>query len=347
MIPGSQLNIDQDLNFRLHAGDNLWGLNLVDRASQSVIHRLYLQNGLLKSYDGVTVKGIPYGTVASALDWGSPAGNNKLITLDSSGHIPLAVIPPSLILGGGGSSILSVNGQTGPIISLTTDDIPEGLFKYYSDSLVNANSNVNANTLARHTHSNSAELAQITSTHITFLNTSQIFTSLEKSKLSGIATNATANSSDSFLLNRANHTGSQLASTISDFNTAVANLLTVTASTAVYIDHTTPPVNGQALIWSTNKYIPSNVGSSVPTILNESSPQVTILNDAPSVGAQTWVITHTLNKRAETITYLPDGGGYKEVIAPVIKYPIGSETTIVRLEFSYYVTGLGIEISIE
>lgn len=43
----------------------------------------------------------------------------------------------------------------------------------------------------------------------------------DKTKLNGIATGATANSSDATLLNRANHTGTQLASTISDFDTQV------------------------------------------------------------------------------------------------------------------------------
>lgn len=40
-------------------------------------------------------------------------------------------------------------------------------------------------------------------------------------KLAGIATGATANSPDAFLLDRANHTGTQLAATISDFNEAL------------------------------------------------------------------------------------------------------------------------------
>lgn len=45
-------------------------------------------------------------------------------------------------------------------------------------------------------------------------------------KLSGVASGATANSSDATLLNRANHTGSQLSATISDFNTSVNALIT-------------------------------------------------------------------------------------------------------------------------
>jgi hypothetical protein len=46
------------------------------------------------------------------------------------------------------------------------------------------------------------------------------FTTVEKTKLAGVATGATANSADATLLSRANHTGTQTSSTISDFNTA-------------------------------------------------------------------------------------------------------------------------------
>lgn len=45
-------------------------------------------------------------------------------------------------------------------------------------------------------------------------------TGTDKTKLDGVATGATANSSDAVLLARANHTGTQLAATISDFSTA-------------------------------------------------------------------------------------------------------------------------------
>lgn len=51
-------------------------------------------------------------------------------------------------------------------------------------------------------------------------NTTASFTTAQETKLAGIATGATANSADATLLARANHTGSQAASTISDFNSA-------------------------------------------------------------------------------------------------------------------------------
>lgn len=46
------------------------------------------------------------------------------------------------------------------------------------------------------------------------------YSTLEKAKLAGIATAATANDTDANLRNRATHTGTQLSATISDFNSA-------------------------------------------------------------------------------------------------------------------------------
>lgn len=50
--------------------------------------------------------------------------------------------------------------------------------------------------------------------------TKKFVSAAEKTKLAGVATGATANASDASLLNRNNHTGSQTASTISDFAAA-------------------------------------------------------------------------------------------------------------------------------
>jgi hypothetical protein len=54
----------------------------------------------------------------------------------------------------------------------------------------------------------------------------------DKTKLDGIAASATANDTDANLKNRSNHTGTQLAATISDFATAIAADPTVAANTA-------------------------------------------------------------------------------------------------------------------
>lgn len=63
--------------------------------------------------------------------------------------------------------------------------------------------------------------------------TNKQYSQTEKTKLAGVATGATANSADAFLLARGNHSGTQLASTISDFNAAaLAAAPAETATTA-------------------------------------------------------------------------------------------------------------------
>jgi hypothetical protein len=58
-----------------------------------------------------------------------------------------------------------------------------------------------------------------------------IITTTERNKLAGIASGATANASDADLKNRANHTGTQTLSTISDAGTS-ASLDVATAGDA-------------------------------------------------------------------------------------------------------------------
>lgn len=52
-----------------------------------------------------------------------------------------------------------------------------------------------------------------------------VMSAADKTKLNGIASGATVNSTDAFLLSRANHTGTQASATISDFNEAVEDLI--------------------------------------------------------------------------------------------------------------------------
>lgn len=71
--------------------------------------------------------------------------------------------------------------------------------------------NVDANTTARHTHPNKTVLD----------NTTASYTTAEQSKLAGIQLGATANSSDAYLLNRTNHTGTQDVSTINNLSSFI------------------------------------------------------------------------------------------------------------------------------
>ena len=69
-------------------------------------------------------------------------------------------------------------------------------------------------------------------TDVTSAGSGAIITDDERTKLEGVAPSATANETDAFLLDRANHTGTQAASTISDFDTEVSNNTDVAANTA-------------------------------------------------------------------------------------------------------------------
>lgn len=77
----------------------------------------------------------------------------------------------------------------------------------------------------------------------------------DKSKLDGIAPNATENQSDATLKDRANHTGTQLASTISDFVSAVGELITSTLTsfkTTNFLDATSSIQNQLNALSSTS-----------------------------------------------------------------------------------------------
>lgn len=83
--------------------------------------------------------------------------------------------------------------------------------------------------------------------------TNKAFTAVERTKLSGIATGATANSSDATLLARANHTGTQAISTVSGLQAAIdakqdALGLTTDGTTVTAPNNLT--VNGQLTIFN-------------------------------------------------------------------------------------------------
>lgn len=107
------------------------------------------------------------------------------------------------------------------------------------------------------------------------------YSATEKTKLAGVATGATANDTDANLKNRANHTGTQTASTISDFSTAAD--ARITAATGISVQ----AYNANLTTWA-GKTAPSGtvVGASdsqtltnkritqrVDTIAGSSSPQ--------------------------------------------------------------------------
>lgn len=99
----------------------------------------------------------------------------------------------------------------------------------------------------------SADGSVTTHNDVTNAGSGAIITAAERTKLSGIAAGATANSTDATLLNRSNHTGDQLASSISDFDTAVAANSTVSANTAKISNAThTGDVTGSTVLTLAN-----------------------------------------------------------------------------------------------
>lgn len=82
-----------------------------------------------------------------------------------------------------------------------------------------------------------------------------LMTSAQFTKLAGVATGATANSADATLLARANHTGTQLASTISDFATAADARIAAASINALADVVITTPTTGQVVKYNGTNWI--------------------------------------------------------------------------------------------
>jgi hypothetical protein len=77
----------------------------------------------------------------------------------------------------------------------------------------------------------------------------------DKTKLDGVASGATANASDSALRDRTTHTGTQTASTISDFTTSVATIIGAASIDALFDVVITSPSTGQVLKYNGTNWV--------------------------------------------------------------------------------------------
>lgn len=113
----------------------------------------------------------------------------------------------------------------------------------------------------------------------------KVYTAAEKTKLAGVATGATANDTDANLKNRANHTGTQVASTISDFATAVNALVTAKKVTDLAAPTTPVDFGGQRLTGlgtpsaSTDASTKGYVDTAVSGLVNSAPGALDTLNE--------------------------------------------------------------------
>ena len=151
------------------------------------------------------------------------AGAN--ITIDRTN--PAAPVISASGGGGGGGAVDSVNGQTGVVV-LDAADVG-------ADVAGAATAAVAAHTAASDPHTQYLTPAEASSAYAPLSHVGSggaahanaiaagaagFMTGADKTKLDGVAAGATQNSADATLLARANHTGTQTASTISDFASA-------------------------------------------------------------------------------------------------------------------------------
>lgn len=130
----------------------------------------------------------------------------------------------------GDAGVTSVNGETGAV---TIDKTDIGLGNVDNTSDVNKPVSTAQTTAIEAAKNRANHTGTQTADTITDGTTNKVFTAAEKTKLTGIANGATANSTDAQLRDRSTHTGTQTASTISDFNTAAD--ARITAATGVTV----------------------------------------------------------------------------------------------------------------
>ena len=135
--------------------------------------------------------------------------------VDASGVVTFWVDP-------GNYTVRVLVGATTTEYPVTVDADPVEVSTAYDAAGSSAAAQAAAVQRANHTGTQSADT-------LTDGTTNKAFLATERTKLTGVATGATANSSDVTLLARANHTGTQAAGTITGLGTA-ATVNTGTAS---------------------------------------------------------------------------------------------------------------------
>lgn len=125
-----------------------------------------------------------------------------------------------------------------------------------------------------------------------------VMSAADKTKLDGVATGATANSSDATLLNRANHTGTQLLATLSDVTITAANLnaLDDAANTALHFH-------------DADRARANHTGSQTASTISDFASVARAETEAELIAGSNITITPASSGATRTLTIASTGGG--------------------------------------
>jgi hypothetical protein len=182
---------------------------------------------------------------------------------------------------GAGTVTISATSSGGASSALGLSDVPDsysgqGLKFWRNNAAENAVEWVSLGTAA---FNNTGDFANSSHTHSNATTSvSGFMSNTDKTKLDGIASGATVNSSDATLLNRANHTGSQAQSTVTNLVTDLAAKAPLAAPTFTGTV-TLPSTTSIGTVSSTEIGYLGGVTSSLQTQLNNKQPLATVLTN--------------------------------------------------------------------
>lgn len=210
-------------------------------------------------------------------------------------------------LGVGGAGVISINGLSGAV-TLASGDVPESSNLYYTDSRVQAFSDLRYARLA----------------------SSNIFTQNQRLAATGVATPGVPKNSYSLILSGASDTG--LGST--NRSTIITNNLTGGAPGLVFdvVDTfgvvKTFRMQSDGVFYAPNGSVPS-AHSHIAADISDLNSKLTYTHDQGTVSA-IWTITHNLGRVPTVTCYEFIGGIYQEIVGHIEYDPADINVLTVR-----------------